>query len=410
MASEPTSHVAYWIFLLLGVGVLLPWNIVISAPDYFSLLYGPAIEFYFSIAFSYPNLLGLLLLVKFGHRMSFMSKTVPFFAVFFAILVLMPLLTYMLSSSVAMGITVAFVVIMGVGTASTQAGSFGLGGALPFHFTQALMAGNGVSGVFVCLLRIITKATMPASDDGIKEATIIYFEVAAVVMVAVIISLFVLRRIPYIQQYIDSQAISADEEYAEIKSGSSETSSLLASKSAASINEVAPHPSTFVVLGKIKKHGFLVWCVFFVTLGIFPGLCVVIPSYQGLGDWFPVILITTFNVFDTAGRTLAGKINLVNETTIVYAVLARLLFIPLFVFCVHPAYFQHDSIPIILMVLMAFSNGYLGSTLMMWGPGPTDDFEKQTAGTMMSFFLLLGISCGSSMGLGLSVAVGNSIS
>jgi equilibrative nucleoside transporter 1/2/3 len=57
------------------------------------------------------------------------------------------------------------------------------------------------------------------------------------------------------------------------------------------------------------------------------------------------------------------------------------------------------------MVVFSLSNGYMGSLAMMMGPDCVGDHEKQVAGTMLTFFLLLGIATGAAAGLGLHVAI-----
>jgi equilibrative nucleoside transporter 1/2/3 len=390
--------------VLLGVGVLLPWNIFISAPDYFSMLYGPTVEFYFSIAYSYPNLLGLVLMLRIGHYLSFTQKMIPFFIVFILILIMVPILPLLMASDASLGLTMAFVVVTGIGSAVTQGGAFGFAGVLPSDFMQALMAGNGVSGVFICLLRIITKLTMPATDRGIRDATMIYFFLGAAVIGAALFSTLIVLRVPFIKQYMGKSGDASGDTAQEYSSlVGKEQSSSMSDKSSG--QDDAQKPSMLSVLKQTLRYNFSVWMVFFVTIMLFPGLTAQIESTSGMGDWYPIILITTFNVFDTIGRSTANRFRLFSHRTLPIAVIARLVFIPLFVLCLKPHVFTHDSIPIIIMVVFSLSNGYMGSLAMMMGPDCVGDHEKQVAGTMLTFFLLLGIATGAAAGLGLHVAI-----
>ncbi|KAF4013431.1 hypothetical protein G4228_005079 [Cervus hanglu yarkandensis] len=96
-------------------------------------------------------------------------------------------------------------------------------------------------------------------------------------------------------------------------------------------------------------------------------------------DYFiPVSCFLTFNVFDWLGRSLTaitmwpGK----DSYWLPSLVLARLAFVPLLLLCNVqprrnlPVVFDHDSWFIIFMAGFAFSNGYLASLCMCFGPKP----------------------------------------
>jgi len=49
------------------------------------------------------------------------------------------------------------------------------------------------------------------------------------------------------------------------------------------------------------------------------------------------------------------------------------------------------------MVLFAFSNGYLASLCMCYGPKKVLPREAETAGAIMAFFLSLGLALGAAL-------------
>lgn len=81
-------------------------------------------------------------------------------------------------------------------------------------------------------------------------------------------------------------------------------------------------------------------------------------------------------------------------------VLARLAFVPLLLLCnVQPRHylpmvFDHDALYIFFMAAFAFSNGYLASLCMCFGPKKVTPAEAETAGAIMAFFLSLGLALG----------------
>ena len=107
-----------------------------------------------------------------------------------------------------------------------------------------------------------------------------------------------------------------------------------------------------------------------------------------------VYCFLTFNVGDLVGRSIVGKYQFVGPDKLIWPVLARLLFIPVFMLCnITPTYlavvFKSDFWPFFFMFLMAVSNGSLGSLCMMYGPGLVNQKDKETAGTLMVLYLVV---------------------
>uniref|UniRef100_A0A8C9WEM7 Solute carrier family 29 member 1 (Augustine blood group) n=1 Tax=Scleropages formosus TaxID=113540 RepID=A0A8C9WEM7_SCLFO len=121
--------------------------------------------------------------------------------------------------------------------------------------------------------------------------------------------------------------------------------------------------------------------------------------------FIPVSCFLLFNIMDWAGRSLTavclwpGK----NSKLLPLLLLARMLFVPLFMLCNVqprsnlPVFFSHDAWFIFFMILFAFSNGYLASLCMCFGPKKVEAHEAETAGAIMAFFLSLGLALGASI-------------
>nr|CAG4708411.1 unnamed protein product [Naegleria fowleri] len=217
---------------------------------------------------------------------------------------------------------------------------------------------------------------------------------------------------------------------------------------------------------KIWIYALSVFLDFFVTLTVFPGLSSSVETiYVGtsMETWLPVWTNLTFQIYDFVGRiayywidffpiqhgnysetmldskntptptqisisndfmnhlmdssidnpSQCKKFNLWNacqvekmEIVLFLIIALRILFIPLFIFCLNPKIFNHDSIPLILVFLLSLSGGYLNSVLMSNAPKKfTNLHEKEITATMMTFFLLFGITVGSNTGLGIGLLV-----
>jgi len=113
-----------------------------------------------------------------------------------------------------------------------------------------------------------------------------------------------------------------------------------------------------------------------------------------------IILINLFTVGDFIGRSLPQFVfpPAFLKSHIWIFVCLRFAFFPLIVFGVHTRggdpIISSSYAPLIIMVLFSLSNGYFGSYVMTVGPIGLTPKEQRLAGTMLSFFLNLGIFLG----------------
>ncbi|XP_068921958.1 equilibrative nucleoside transporter 1 isoform X1 [Petaurus breviceps papuanus] len=178
-------------------------------------------------------------------------------------------------------------------------------------------------------------------------------------------------------------------------------------------------PSIIAILKQIWVLALSVCFVFTVTIGVFPAVSAEVQStIAGTSDWkkyfIPVSCFFTFNVFDWAGRSLTTLYMWPKKDSrwlLPALVVSRIVFVPLLMLCnVHPrkylpVVFHHDAWYIIFMVLFAFSNGYLASLCMCFGPKKVEPSEAETAGAIMAFFLSLGLALGALLSFGLRAMV-----
>ena len=117
---------------------------------------------------------------------------------------------------------------------------------------------------------------------------------------------------------------------------------------------------------KIWVQSLTVFMVFFITLSLFPGMIYSICPQDGTTittDWFGILLVGLFQLFDFVGRTLPRFTLLgLNKRILCWPVLLRALFFVAFILCIHPKVFATNWWPCVWMVLFATSNGFTGST------------------------------------------------
>ncbi|KAA3670866.1 solute carrier family 29 (equilibrative nucleoside transporter), member 1/2/3, partial [Paragonimus westermani] len=146
-------------------------------------------------------------------------------------------------------------------------------------------------------------------------------------------------------------------------------------------------------LKDVWVHGLSVWSVFLVTLTMFPALLQPVRSkdYNEKDPWTgkfftPVIVFLSFNIFVWIRRTLAGVLKWQNldcpypqprlrqKWILMGICLTRAILIVIGLFLNQqprariPVVFLHDAFPILYVIILGLTNGYLATLCMMYGP------------------------------------------
>ncbi|XP_068667156.1 equilibrative nucleotide transporter 1-like [Aristolochia californica] len=387
-AKAPADHfhVAYIVYFTLGTGFLLPWNAFITAVDYFDYLYpGVSVNRVFAPVYMLVTLSCLLIIVGWAHKSSARVRINLGLALFVVALLVVPIMDVIYTRGIrglysGYYVTVAAVALAGIADALVQGGVMGTAGELPERYMQATVAGTAASGVIVSLLRIVTKAIFPQDAHGLRSSANLYFGVSIVVMVICVVCYNVADRLPVIQYYNDLKMQAMNEEEKEKGSlGGSQWRSTL-----------------WEIVGRIKWFGFGIFLVYLISLSIYPGHVTADVHSQILKDWYPVLLITGYNVFDLIGKSLLAIYLIENANIAVAACIARLLFYPLFLACLHGPKIFRSEIPVtFLTCLLGLTNGYFSGVLMIVAPKTVPLQYSETVGIVLVLFLLVGLATGS---------------
>ncbi|KAL5222014.1 hypothetical protein ABZP36_026727 [Zizania latifolia] len=376
--------ISYLIFFTLGAGFLLPWNAFITAVDYFSYLYpGAPVDRVFSVAYMVSCFIPLVLIVLCFPKSSAPARINTGLSLFTLALLIVPVMDASYVKGVpglygAFDVTVAATVLCGVADALVQGGVIGFAGELPERYMQAVVAGTAASGVLVSALRVITKSIYLQDAHGLRRSAILYFVVSIVVMIICIVCYNLAYKLPVVVYYknIKKRAEKAEEDGG--MSGSAWRSTL------------------WSIVGRVKWHGVGVALIYAITLSIFPGYITEDVHSEALKDWYPIMLITAYNVFDLVGKSLPAVYSLQNVNVAVAGSFSRLLFYPLFYGCLHGPSFFRTEIPVtVLTCLLGLTNGYLTCILMTLAPKAVPIQHSETAGIVIVLFLVTGLVIGS---------------
>ncbi|XP_033115947.1 equilibrative nucleoside transporter 1-like [Anneissia japonica] len=422
-------NIAYVIFYIFGITSVLPWNMFITANKYYSVKFQEdrnssvdqcallvnnnktylqeSFENYFAVAAMIPQVIALTLNTLVQHSISVkirMHVSILGILVMFIMTTALTIVDTRSWQEVFFIITLVSVVIVNVLSAIFSGTVFGLGGIFPPKYTQGLMAGQGLGGSLPAIISILTTAV---GHDYCTSA-FAYFLCAVFSVIAAFVAFQVLIKLKYADVFLNQMDIRRHEESDNKDySGSWET-------------KLTIKPPFLSILIKILHPAVMVMLIFMITLSCFPGIVSNIQSSNSSAksQWTDVYFTAVtcfllFNLMDWFGRSMSGFVQWPKETSsmlLSVLVVLRCGFIPLFMLCNIeasnlPLIFAHDAYPIIFMVIFAFSNGYLGSLCMMYGPRKVRKDYRETAGNMMALFLSLGLAFGSLVSFALRMVI-----
>ncbi|KAA8583606.1 equilibrative nucleoside transporter 1 [Etheostoma spectabile] len=426
---------AVWIiFFILGLGTLLPWNFFMTATMYFTsrlkdlptdhssnpmvnetLEGGDARSVLESKFNNVMTLCAMVPLLIFTCLNSFLHQRIPQkFRISGSLVVI--LVVFLLTAvfvKVEMAplpffiITMIKIICINSFGAILQGSLFGLAGILPASYTTPIMSGQGLAGTFAAFSMICALA----SGSALQDSAFGYFITACVVILLAIMSYLVLPRMEFFQYHMESNGSrpSADEEN---KMDLLKKESPAEKRPVVSLmeDEAKPTVSVLNIFKQIWVMALSVCFIFTVTIGTFPAVTVDVESTVANGGawdtyFIPVSCFLLFNLMDWAGRSLTAVCLWPGKDSMWLPVLVglRIVFVPLFMLCnVQPRYylplvFGHDAWYIIFMIFFSFSNGYLASLCMCFGPKKVSQHEAETAGAIMAFFLSLGLALGAAV-------------
>lgn len=422
-APRDKYHAVWLIFFILGLGTLLPWNFFITASAYFtsrlkSSSNETASDTRNVLESKFNNVMTLCAMVPlliFTCLNSFIHQRVPqklrisgsLVVIFVVFLITAVVVKVDMEPLSFFSFTMIKIVCINSFGAIFQGSLFGLAGILPTTYTTPIMSGQGLAGTFAAFAMICALA----SGSALQDSAFGYFITACVVILLAITSYIVLPKMEFFQYYMESNSSrpSADEDN---KMDLLKKDDSAENQPAVSVmeDEASPTVSVINIFKRIWVMALSVCFIFTVTIGTFPSVTVDVKStVAGDGAWntyfIPVSCFLLFNVMDWAGRSLTAVCMWPGKDSILLPILAglRVIFIPLFILCnvqprnYLPVLFYHDAWYIIFMIFFSFSNGYLASLYMCFGPKKVAQHEAETAGAIMAFFLSLGLALGAAV-------------
>ena len=212
-AEPPLDPQVYYLFMLLGAGLLMPWNVIINSGDYLSNLYkdseghntsmGKHILYFITVANSFPGLPLLFVMVRYGSLVPAHVRVVACCVTQAGVLALLTL------SYLSPWVPISLAVVSGMSTVVLQSSLIGLSSLFPPQYSVGFMMGQGLSGILSSVGQIAVQGL--ANGGGVSSGpTFTYFALGSCVMLACVGAVLRLRALPYSRALLDSASSAVD--------------------------------------------------------------------------------------------------------------------------------------------------------------------------------------------------------
>ncbi|XP_076396067.1 equilibrative nucleoside transporter 1 isoform X1 [Megachile rotundata] len=401
--AKDRLNIVFCIMVLHGIGMLMPWNMFITAKHYF-VNYKLSKEYtgmktdyatnflpYLEFAAQTPNLLfnWLNVFIQLGGNLT----TRIVWGIFIQVLIFVCTVILAMTNSsgwpgVFFWITILSVIILNIANGIYQNSVFGMVAKLPGRYTGAVILGTNISGTFTAIINFLAQYMAPNT----RTAAIYYFITALFVLLACFDTYFALP-------------INRFYRYSELLYQKGVNKRQLENNARGNTDR----PPYWKIFKQCFPQCFNTFFVFFVTLSLFPAVQSDIrrsdPNFIVPLDYYVnVMCFLTFNITALIGSSLAPLIQWPSEKYLMIPVVLRVLYIPLFLLCnyqpssdierVLPVYINNDWVYFVIAVTMGLSSGYFSSLSMMYGPRMVDSQYTATAGMFGAASLITGICAG----------------
>ncbi|GJJ72040.1 solute carrier family 29 (equilibrative nucleoside transporter), member 1/2/3 [Entomortierella parvispora] len=231
-------HISYWIMVIQGASMLLPWNVFITAQGFFHFRFAGSpyednFQNYFSVAFMGTNLLVVgssILIQKQAPGTTHIIGSLLLNAfVFLAILVSIQM-ERAIDPTLYFFFAITMLSLSAISTSIVQNGMFGLASKFTGRHVQGVMVGQGLAGAGVAISQIVTQILSPPKgssytdeylsisdlaelgghrrrSEGLEHSAFMFFSFALGFTLVSVLAQALLIRLPIYDYYTSEQAL-----------------------------------------------------------------------------------------------------------------------------------------------------------------------------------------------------------
>uniref|UniRef100_A0A7N0REL2 Equilibrative nucleoside transporter n=1 Tax=Kalanchoe fedtschenkoi TaxID=63787 RepID=A0A7N0REL2_KALFE len=378
----------------LGMGSLVSWNSMLTVSDYYYKLfpnYHPARVL--TLVYQ-PFALGTMLILAYNEStVNTRKRNIFGYTLFFASTFGLVILDLATAGGGGIGPYIGVCALVGgfgVADAFVQGGMVGDLAFMCPEFIQSFMAGLAAAGALTSGLRLATKAAFKDEDGGLRKGALLFMSISTFLeFLCIFLYALVFPKLPIVKYYRSKAA----------SEGSKTVSADLAAVGIQT-NEIQGADAKNNARLSLKQlliqnidYELDLFLIYVLTLSIFPGFLYENTGEHGLGNWYPLVLIAMYNVWDLIARylPLVKCIKLESRKGLMLAILSRFLLVPAFYFT---AKYGDQGWMIFLVSFLGLSNGYLTVCVLTVAPKGYKGPEQNALGNLLVLFLLLGIFAG----------------
>jgi equilibrative nucleoside transporter 1/2/3 len=377
------SGIRRFCFLAFGVGKVISFSALTQPVDYWNVLFPESnLLMYICEVFMNSNIIILFLLVAFTKISPnvIRYRTLGGFLGQFLMVALVPLVYLM---RITLDAQFYFILVLtffiAFFTSLIESSIFALASSFPMKDQEDLQLGVGLSTLISNIFKILTKISFNHERQGIIISSSIFFGISCIVLLLCVASYLWLSRDSFSSYHLN------------IKKQKSSESEL-----AQPDNECLDKKKVFC---KTFFSGLAVCFLFFTTFTIWPALVAEIkaPNFPHLVEsyWWALILLFLFSFFDVIGRFMVSIPFGFGRRSIWIILLLRLLCVPFLILNIKNVAFTHEAYAIVAIILLGLTNGFCGSlTIILMNELGDTDTEKRYIGTLVSFYLNIGLFLG----------------
>ncbi|CAG9578181.1 unnamed protein product [Danaus chrysippus] len=404
-SEEPRDRycLVYILFYLFGITSLVSWNFIITANDYWMYKFRDVTpnnltfyvrktqfqaEFtsYLNVGTAIPNLIFLMLNSFYGHLVSVKARLQGS--------LLVVTLCFLITTAFVQVdtdewqntffiITMVTVVVMTAASAIFIGSLVGIASKFSKEYMGAVMSGQSLGGIIAAIAQIISLAFKISP----LHSALIYFIMADIILIVSAVSYVLMNKIDFFSYHILRGSGVATNRHRDV--------------------------SMLIILKKIWVYAFSIFAVFGISICVYPAVTVLVESHPVTTgtDWnniffVPVVNYLIFNCGDYSGRLASAfLLRPTNQWVIASLSVLRVVGVPLLMLCnaqprQHlPVVFPWDYQYISIMIVFAFTNGYLTNIIMINSTRVVEIHEREKASSVIATMLSVGLTAGAAVGM-----------
>ena len=421
MPRRITDHygVIYGVFILFGIIILLPWNIFLSADDYFvkfklntnqsrNATFTKHFMLIVSSIGQMTNVIVSVCSIVLMQRFTVNPKRrIPYTILCLVSCMLVHIFLAIIDTSdwpeIFFILCCLLVFVMYIATGILNLCVYYVVSILPMEYINAIILGNNLSGCLTTVLSIISKLTAP----DLRIATIFYFGAAIFFLMFAFVGYIIMGRMSFYKYYyVKNTAGEGGVELRGVAADDDETIDDILNNNNEKVAVNNMFATYLQVIKKVWPLLFCIWLNFFSTLAIFPVYTLgITPNSIGfMGNWYhDIVTFLTFNIFVTIGNIIPRFVKWPGQKFIHIVVVLRACCVFGFFLCSNYKRDERNLVPVLVTndyvywagaAASPLTFGYIASLLMMYTIKRVEPTFAGTASMLAALTLIIGVISG----------------